>query len=745
MKTLFRLLNLLLCLELIVSPVAPNLSLLGQKAMAEDGSCSTGFQWDSTLNRCLTSTETANVMNAVASCGAGDVECYKTNAESALKTKEANGDVSKAVASKGGALNAIAVVVPLSLTAYMLMEKRKNKSECKAYSLYAMTAAGAALWVGDLLADSQHKKRLKDIKKDWDKIINEGAAEETNSDVKKTNATEAQSQAFEMLARSEDSMAAAAKMKSAFFGTAMAAFAAAAAWSTYEAIDLARAAATSSTNGGTEYAAKLQKYTCGKSVDTNQRELSPALQEKFQNTAFNEPYFKYLNTNRKVVEHNLRNAPNLAAFQVLMDEYENPTASLSSPSLDKYEEAMGFHSSNDDKNLLSLIKEISLNVVSNLNPIPSAHAVETAVLMQSLGMTSKTVSSGIKTPAARAVLGAVLAGWSGVMFAHARKQKQVAEERAKLLRKMKEEFNIASGAINMCSAEDRSNTSKPECYCYTSEGQRNSNRTNSSICQKLWTGINTTEGNYYGSTASSTKGCISSSGSFDSTCSCKSSNSCLKASGTSGISGLSTGTFSMLSSPLSAIDSISNGTTDTATVNGDAAVSNAMRIMDATDKLANAKGAEEVKKAKAGSKALENSLITGAAGVNPGLASSSSGGLAGLSPKQAAAMLEKELDGNTIGAVSGNAGSMSPNSDGGGETPQLDFGMSGDQFNAQQGQVAEVMKENFDYGTNDINEGSKTNIFEVLSNRYQRSGMRRLFDEKGETKSDAPAKTDITK
>ena len=39
------------------------------------------------------------------------------------------------------------------------------------------------------------------------------------------------------------------------------------------------------------------------------------------------------------------------------------------------------------------------------------------------------------------------------------------------------------------------------------------------------------------------------------------------------------------------------------------------------------------------------------------------------------------------------------------------------------------MKNDFDYGGNEINDSSKTNIFEVLSNRYQKSGMKKLFDD----------------
>jgi hypothetical protein len=74
-----------------------------------------------------------------------------------------------------------------------------------------------------------------------------------------------------------------------------------------------------------------------------------------------------------------------------------------------------------------------------------------------------------------------------------------------------------------------------------------------------------------------------------------------------------------------------------------------------------------------------------------------------------------------------------------------DFGMSDDQAAQQEAQVAEVMGKNLDYGGTDINNSSKANIFEVLTNRYQRSGMKRLFDENNSAPVEAPSKTEINK
>jgi hypothetical protein len=232
MKTIIA---LLMCFELIIAPTAPSLGLMMNVAHAE--SCPQGFQYDSTLNRCLTSTDVANVMNATANCAPADKDCYKSNAESVLKQKESSGEAPKAVKNMGFVStvgNAVAVAVPMTIASAGLWRKNAKPALCPSISYYALLAGGASLFVGDNLANFLHKKRLKEIDGDWKKIIAPNASSEQDPDQKKANATEAQSQAFEMLARSEESLAKAAKMKSVFFAAAAAAFATAAGIAIYE-------------------------------------------------------------------------------------------------------------------------------------------------------------------------------------------------------------------------------------------------------------------------------------------------------------------------------------------------------------------------------------------------------------------------------------------------------------------------------------------------------------------------------
>ena len=345
------------------------------------------------------------------------------------------------------------------------------------------------------------------------------------------------------------------------------------------------------------------------------------------------------------------------------------------------------------------------------------------------------------TPWTRVGLSAVLGGWSLIMMKHTKSQAEASENRAELLRKMKAEFLGAAATINMCTPEDRSNTNKPECYCYTADGQRSTNRNNSQICQKLWSGDLANAQNYKNSDSGFT-GCINSANEHDPVCACKkSSKGCLTVS-TKGLTGLSTGAFSLLNSGISPVNEIASGNFAAATSSDSASLNNAMRTMKALDKILDQPEIKKEIKDKDKFLAGIETAVTKATGTNnynDGLANSF-GGSAG----KAVAGLEKELETKAPELFKKEKGSIpqvgANNSKGKGI--DFDFGSNENQEQID-GQVAQVMNQDFDYSQNDINNQSHTNIFEVLSNRYQRSALRRLFDDEGKSKAEAPANTDI--
>ncbi len=776
MRTLSKFLTLLLCLELIVSPIAPNLSVLSlSDARAED--CPTGFTFDSILNRCLTKTETANVMNATMSCG-NDVACYKENAQKAFQDKVNAGEAPERkkdgfVSTVGGIM---AVAVPVTIATAAIAT---NSSGCFSGSFWAMVAGAVAVFAGDTMANMQHKSRLKKIKEEWGKIVN---PEQANGDKDKERETsiEAQSQAFEMLARAEDSLAKAAKTKKTFYMIGALAYGAATAMSIMEII---------SSNAPATAAVERPRNTCAPTTTsvTKERESlysyysSPSSMPIFDNSQF---------------IYNIENSKDLTALIV---NKAAMSESLSSPSIEEYEKFQTAFNTPElnEPEIFEGLKAVTANVLRNMNIISTAHAVEQEAVSSVESPTSASSSSSsdnvagstsvnsstkvntnaakafkedegkgfdimklvagigvgagigfalkkqLITPEGRAIASGVVMGMSITMAMHAGSQAKASEKRAELLRKMKDEFASASGAVFNCKSEDRNDPAKPNCYCYTSENQKNSNRGNSQICQKLWAGVNTNATNYLAS-AGSTKVCVNQNRQADASCACRSTNTCMKVSLNS-VKGLGLGSMGVIGGAIAPANAVLGGAVDGASI-GDADLTNkAAKVNALVKKLETAKGTGDFAKTKdKKAAALTTSLNNAAAGLNSNglLGSSGSSGMPS-NPGEAARMLDKEIADQTAPTVGGaqeiaTGGDSSPKED------PLEFGLSGDQLAAQEGQIAEVMKQDLDYGGNDINQGSKTNIFEVLSNRYQRSGMRRLFDEKGVTKPEAAAKTDIT-
>ena len=403
---------------------------------------------------------------------------------------------------------------------------------------------------------------------------------------------------------------------------------------------------------------------------------------------------------------------------------------LSSPTLDEYVAA---NEVSLDQETKMTVKAVLHTMLSHLNPFPSAHA---------FNVSSESLGKLLESPWTRLGLSTVLAGWSLIMMKHTKSQTEASTNRAELLRKMKAEFLGAAATINMCTPEDRSNTNKPECYCYTPDGQRSTNRSNSQICQKLWNGSLASAQSYKNSNNAFT-GCISSSNEHDPVCACKkSSKGCLTVS-TKGISGISTGALSMLNSGVSPVNEIATGNFAAATASDSASLNNAMRTVKALDKMLEQPDIKkEIKDKDKFLAGIETAAAKGSNGnYNDGLNGNSFSGSAG----QAVASLEKELEAKAPELFKTGKGStpLAGASNSKGKGIDFDFGSNENQEQID-GQVAQVMNQNFDYSQNDINNQSHTNIFEVLSNRYQRSALRRLFDDEGKSKAEAPSNTDIS-
>lgn len=722
MKRLVFCLNLMICTELIFGsiPGFQNFNV----TFAQEQNCPSGLVMDSTLNRCITSDQQASLMNATASCN-GDKDCYKRLAEEELKKGEEEGSIAKSVANKGGLISAAGKIAAIAGPLTVILGAFRNK-KCMNASGIAMIAGGVAFTVGDFMANRKHKSCLKKIKKDWE-AKKASSTETTSSGTTKVSNSQGQSEAFEMLAKSEECMQSSAKMKAGFYAASTLAFGASAVLATIEAMK-------PDAGGSCTRAPKPEP-------DLPLDDAAAFILDRRLDTQ---------------IAYNIQQAQDLSA--VLVSSSLLNKKKLSCASIEEYQDFKKAFDGMDvdhDHSVISTFKEVYSGLKSELNIFKAAHAfqippvnpaptvavpaiapaasapaaaVGAEVMGEEIVVMGKRYDfiDNMNTPMARAIISGVLAGMSALMWMHASKQARVAKNRAEFLRGLKKEFNDASGAIS-CTEQERNTSANANCYCYTEGGQRNQARTNSEVCQQLFTGQTLAKaGDYNSLDFSNQKVCISASGNPDENCSCKATKSCL--SGLPGsVGNLGLGAISIASNGTKSVNDLSSGNIGAGSVNGAAALSGAARMLDKKNELESKLKVDPAKQKKIAAD-FEKGIMTAAAGMPNRGGSSGSGLPFNMSSSQAAAALEKELQksGSDFDQVSGSPALAQP-----GNSAVDDAGFVIETPSATEStdeQVAEVMATELDYGQSDITQ-SNTNIFEIVSNRYQRSGMKRLFEE----------------
>ena len=672
MLKISRFFALVICFELILGQTIPLLK--SNLSYAQNQGCGKGFEWDAQLNRCITSQRTATLMNSSSECAQNDAECYKKNAEAELAKSGAPGpgkDPNGFLASMGAA--SIATVSIFFLAGYSELSLKAVLSPCQEASFWAMTGSGAALIAGNLFADMQHKSRLKKIQEKWASLNN--GASSSNLDEQKKNSLDNQSEAFELLAQAEESMARAANMKKTVYALGATGFAAAAVIAGFE----------------------IKPPTMGL-CKPKPADAAPA----------------------ETAANSSGAAPTTAPTTAPATGGGTKAPKYSSDQIRSLKDVMN----------LSFIP-MFINFASFIDDaiFPRAHAkgelggtaIGVGAGLAAGLLFSKQIAAFLIQPTSRAILSGVMSGWSLLMMSQASKQAQASEERAKILRKMKEDFYQASMSLNTCLPEDRTNTGKPECYCYTPEGQRNPARATSQICQNLFAskGFSTPKTLQ----ADSFKGCINNQNKFDERCSCKQTKTCLKSIPVA-LGGLSTGTQAMVTSALAPIDQMANNALP-ANFNASAAANNAARILKTLKpETQNQLSKEKAKLEKNLELKVQDQLKKDPSFLNNLNTSMASSPLP-TSPKDAALMLEKEIK-KSDDYTPRSSGS---NSSGSNVSSSEDFTSPLESTNTEAEQVAEVMGKEMDYGTNDISTEPSSSLFDQLSSRYRSTGMRRLFEE----------------
>lgn len=354
----------------------------------------------------------------------------------------------------------------------------------------------------------------------------------------------------------------------------------------------------------------------------------------------------------------------------------------------------------------------------------------------------KSIGEWIDSSYGVIVMGGIATIYSKILYDAAEKQEKESKANAAKVEKMIASFKDSYAGF---CPKGREALSDPKCYCYTDDGKKNNNRSNSQTCIDLW------NKNSYALDGSSTNynsavfnadvaGCVNVSGQFDENCKCKKlidskgGNACKKETSIS----MPNDAFSTaLASGGGANDLLkfannaNNGNPGFNSINATTLGTKAIKSRQLTDALLS-KLDKDIKlpNINAGNAAKYARAVMGEKAFNDKIGSSGSMAMnvsSARSDNPAIASALKQAEDKTGLALSGGAGLNAKK-----EKKKQGFDLNfGDSPSGSNGQVLSGFAEEktYKYKNSDIVTDNSTSLFEIISNRYVQSGLKRLFDE----------------
>jgi hypothetical protein len=344
-----------------------------------------------------------------------------------------------------------------------------------------------------------------------------------------------------------------------------------------------------------------------------------------------------------------------------------------------------------------------------------------------------------------AILAGISAVLSGILYKAAKKQEEDSEENIKKIDKIIAEFNDAF--IFYCP-KGREDLTDANCYCYTEDGKKNPNRTKSQTCMALWSKdgfkLSGSAGSYAGGNGKAEPvGCMTQSGQFDEKCGCrkfidaKGNNACYKASSVtlpSNEIGSSVLAKSGLQDAMKLANNSANGNPNFGGANSSQLVAKAIDNKNIHDNLlakvmasGNGKGLVKVDegnvfaltKKAIGEKGLKHAIENYK--MNPHSL--------GTGPTDNSMKVQVSEAAKKVGVkseISGGSGlqnrgdtkkdaSINVNVDGGSGVTQIQ-------------NLGDTTEQKTYKIKNDVNKDKSASLFQIISNRYINSGLRRLFE-----------------
>lgn len=338
----------------------------------------------------------------------------------------------------------------------------------------------------------------------------------------------------------------------------------------------------------------------------------------------------------------------------------------------------------------------------------------------------------------------ILAGIGGVnsatLYQAAADQEKETEANIKKINRILAEFK--DSYANFCP-NGRERLEEPSCYCYLENGKQNTNRTKSQICQQLWAKnkylYDSTVGTYAGTGIVDPAGCLTVSGQFDENCKCKKminssgQNACQKTVALN-VNGNSLGAAFVKAS---GVDTVMKNLAQTASGNSNLDSLSAGRLGLAIAKQGDINNGLFAKlppkkaawiKDGAQIEGYQKAIFTKknldalSSATGPALAMNSPS--SGLLPPEQAKLLKDVSKKVGIDLSGGSGLGNAKKTDKKGEFNFMDSG------NAQAGQIQNFAENdrNYKYKNSDIATDKGASIFEIISNRYVETGLKRLFE-----------------
>ncbi|MFP5492227.1 MAG: hypothetical protein ACLGG0_12055 [Bacteriovoracia bacterium] len=758
-------------------------------------SCASGLQWNSTLQRCLSTEQAAKVQEANAECMKKNSPeeqkaCLNASLMARVQEAEDKGEISK---HKKSGENVISVMLAMiSLMAGVMAIIGKNVGDCPmATSSWLIVGSSVAVLAGEVMSANIYEKKSKEAEDELKKIS--GSASSDSSD--NARATDTQASSFEALIKKEDATISAAKMKNNLYMVATAGYAAALGFAIYEQIEYTAAVAKLAYPPTTAIgAAIISMLTCKITSSASMNMVSgddtmiadsssqriddstdPLAELKKSQEIYINGYLANFFENKQGINFKTyTNAMYDNRGRDFLDlYYQNKNLELMhrgqvvSASIDHYEylRVNARHVtegiSAEQLTFMKLAKRLAQEFT-----ITPAHAFMEGI-GKILAMVGVAAIGGVAMmytqarawkalfllPMTRITLSGIMIANNAFMIMHTNKEKKKAEERKSFMEKLKQQV-LASGQAFGCTSADRnSNLSKPQCYCYQEGGTLNPSRSKSATCKQYFgSNPNLASNTLNKISTAAVKSCADHKGNADTNCNCRTTNTCAKVP-TNLASNIPGGT-SLLGNLPATLNGLNSGAlnaadVDTASMNALAAKSKKLQ-----EKLLNNPKNKGIKKdyEKAMLQASEmmDSMRRDLAG-STGAATTASvtpSFNTGMNPSDALEKMKSDLK-QEIKGYEGGVVNMNGNA---GAAKKDEFSLDGlnaggvtiaDEGLENQEKLDEIMAAQYEMGDSEINSDPGANIFQILTNRYQRSGMRRLFGAEKVVPADKPAKTPI--